>query len=388
MPDVVRPLIVALAVCANALAADDSCNLTSSQKMKAVKAFKALSPIFYDQRCINCHGAVNPFAPNGDHPEVIDMKKATQDFVNLPDASSRIVARNDDLKEAGLRSLREFANGNGPFTDKDVIRIHAFEPMRLECARCHVDDWLIPMSTNDFTGRSWKQICRHLKTSKLTSPVEFFLRHMQEDPQVLLGFEGKRGLLSPVGVEPPAMSPAAVAKHANDWVEAMDGRFHPPAECGCEVEGLALEIRHRIHTNPDSSSSKMGRTQFDGTVAFNVLLEEVAEGRYYNDTLVVRRELDVKHTKPSFWKCAGTGWRDELWQISADLDEEKKSMQAKGHVLTDTVYVDVHSFLGDLTLSTDDGAVARKDGQLPAGQADTRFVKQFESITVSLIDRP
>ena len=71
-----------------------------------------------------------------------------------------------------------------------------------------------------------------------------------------------------------------------------------------------------------------------------------------------------------------------------EAQEASWTCKAKGHVLTDTVYVDVHSFLGDLTLSTDDGAVARKDGQLPAGQADTRFVKQFESITVSLIDRP
>jgi len=171
------------------------------------------------------------------------------------------------------------------------------------------------------------------------------------------------------------------------------------------VDGLALEIRHRIYTNPDSSSSKIGRTQFDGTVVFNVLLEEVAEGRYYNDEIIVRRELEVKHTKPSFWQCAGTGWRDELWQISADLDEAKQSLlvrfgfvdeaqdaswtcKAKGHVLTDTVYVDIRSFLKDLTLSTEDGAIGQKAGQLPAGQTDTRYIKQFESITVSLIDLP
>ena len=108
--------------------------------------------------------------------------------------------------------------------------------MREKCRQCHVDDWFIPMRDNYFVGRSWKQICRHLKTSPITSTPVLFLRHMQSDPQVLLGFKGQRGLTPPQGAEPPAMPFDTMARHANEWIAAMGGEFHRPPECGCEVE--------------------------------------------------------------------------------------------------------------------------------------------------------
>ncbi len=399
-------LVIALAAWPAAPSrAQDRCRLTSDQKLKAVKAFKALSPIFYDPRCINCHGAVNPFTVDGGHPEVIDIVAEAKKFLSQPDPAAGLIDSSGPRAAPELQGIREIAASETEVSDIDVIRNKALKPMLNKCAECHQDNWFQPMRENHFTRRSWKQICMHLKSASLTNTPRKFLKHMQEDPQVLLGVEGQRGLLSPPRAVPPAMPYETMVKHAKDWVAAMDDHFYTPAECGCEVDGLALEIRHRIYTNPDSSSSKIGRTQFDGTVVFNVLLEEVAEGRYYNDEIIVRRDLEVKHTKPSFWQCSGTGWRDELWQISADLDEAKQSLlvrfgfvdeapddswtcKAKGHVLTDTVYVDVRSFLKDLTLSTEDGAIGQKAGQLPAGQTDTRYIKQFESITVSLIDLP
>lgn len=386
--------------------AQDSCRLTSNQKMKAVKAFKALSPIFQDQRCLNCHGAVNPFIVDGGHPEYIDIVKEAKKFLDLPDPGASSVSGNGPGQSRELQGIREIADSEVAISDNDVIRVKAQAPMQNKCRECHVSAWdPIPHRVNHFVGRSWKQICMHLKTSSLTNSPVAFLRHMQSDGQVMLGFQGRRGLLNPATTEPPAMPFDTMAKHANDWIEAMGGRFHQPAECGCEVEGLALEIRHRIYTNPDSGSSKAGFAQFDGTVAFTVLLEEVAPGWYRKDDLVIRREVEVKHTKPSFWQCAGTGWRDERWQLSVQVDEQMQTMlvrfgfvddeqeaswtcKAKGHTFTDEVNIDVHSTMKTLTMPTTDGAVGQGRAQSPQGQADTRYVKQFESITVSLIDLP
>jgi hypothetical protein len=386
--------------------AQDNCRLTSNQKMKAVKAFKALSPIFQDPRCLNCHGAVNPFIVDGGHPEYIDIVEEAKKFLGQSDAGASTISGNGPGQYRELQSIREIADSEAAVSDNDVIRVKAQAPMQNRCRECHVSAWdPIPHRVNHFVGRTWKQICMHLKTSSLTNTPVAFLRHMQSDAQVMLGFHGRRGLLNPPKAEPPSMPFDTMAKHANDWIDAMGGHFYQPAECGCEVEGLALEIRHRLFTNPDSGSSKAGFAQFDGTAVFNVELEEVAPGWYRKDDLVIRREVDVKHTKPSFWQCAGTGWRDERWQLSVQVDEQEQSMlvrfgfvddgqeaswtcTAKGQTLTDPVTIDIHSTMKTLTMPTSDGAVGQSTAQLPQGQTDTRLIRQFESIAVSLIDAP
>ena len=385
--------------------ADDSCRLTTSQKLRAVKAFKALSPIFHDPRCVNCHGAVNPFTVDGGHPEYINMVEVAKTFLNQADSRSKQIDKEGPAARES-QGIREVAESPVEISDNDVLRNKALKPMENKCLEeCHIADWFpMPMSVNRFAGRSWKQICMHLKESAETNTPMRFLHHMQSDKQVLLGFKGQRGLQKPQGAAPPAMSFETMARHANAWIEAMGGNMYPPAECGCQVEGLALEIRHHVRTNPESSSSKAGFIQFDGTVVFDVLLEEEAPGWYRNDDVVVRRNVDVKHTKPSAWLCGGKGWRDERWMVTARFDEGGETMKVrfnfveeaqeasvtctqKGVTLIDPVNIDVGADLGSLVMPTTDGAVGRASGQTPSGEKDARRITQFESISVSIIDR-
>jgi hypothetical protein len=373
--------------------------------MKAVKAFKALSPIFQDPRCVNCHGAVNPFSVDGGHPEVIDIVAEAKKFLTKPDPTLSLVETTGPGSTRELQGIREISESQVEISDTDLIRMKAQAPMQEKCRECHVSSWSLPMRHNHFVGRSWKQICMHVKTSVLTNTPADFLQHMQTDNQVLLGFRGLRGLLVPPPAQPPAMPFATMERHVNDWIDAMGAHFYPPAECGCEVNGLALEIRHRIYTNPDSGSSKAGFAQFDGTIVFDVLLQEVAPGWYRADDQVVRRQMEVKHTRPSAWQCAGTGWRDESWGVSAQLDEQGQTMQVrfgfveedeeaswtcklKGQTTTDTVNIDLHGTLKTLTMPITDGAVRQETAQSPQGQTDVRLIKQFEAITVSLVDMP
>jgi hypothetical protein len=382
----------------------DSCKLTSGQKVRAVKSFKALSPIFQDPRCVNCHGAVNPFTVDGGHPEYVNIVEEAKKFLKQADPTSDLIESKGPRQASELQGIREIARSQVEISDIDVIRLKAQRPMHKKCLECHVDTWDIPLKHNHFVGRGWKQICMHLKTSSLTNTPTSFLQHMQDDTQVLLGFRGQRGLHkdTPRAV-PPAMPFDIVAKHANDWIEAMGREMPPPAGCGCEVDGLALEIRHRIYTNPESGSSKGGFAQFDGTVVFNVLLEEIAPGWYRAEDVLVRRALEVKHVRPAFIPCAGAGWRDERWRVSARLDEERKTMEVRfgyfdegeqaswtcsrpGYSTTSDLYVDINGLMKSLTMPTAEGTVAHASARSPAGQGDTRLVKQFESISVWLID--
>lgn len=375
--------------------ADDSCRLTSDQKMKAVKAFKALSPIFQDQRCLNCHGGVNPFTVDGGHGGgYIDMVDVAKKYLAQSDPGAGLIAIDAAGTASELRGIREIAESSVPVTDKDLIRNKALAPMLKECRLCHVDDWRIPMSSNDFVGRDWKQICMHMKTTSLTNAPDKFLAHMQSDEQVILGFRGQRGLLQAPGAEPPAMPFDTMARHANDWVAAMDGEFQRPAECGCEVDGLALQIEDRIVTNPQSGSSQAGFAQFDGTVIFNVLLEEIAPGWYRMEDIIVRRPVEVKHVRPSHAQCSGTGWRDERWRVSAQLDEKRETMQVRiaffeedeeaswtctqpGYTSTDEVNIDLHSTLKILTMPIADGTVQ---------EAIAHNEKLMERVFITVID--
>ncbi|MDI3465386.1 MAG: hypothetical protein OJF50_004207 [Nitrospira sp.] len=90
-------------------------------------------------------------------------------------------------------------------------------------------------------------MCVHIKTSSLTNRPDLFLRHMQDDELVLEGFKGRRGLLEPVGAEPPTLPFATLEKYANEWIEAMGSKFHQPSDCGCVVHGdYILEFRSNI----------------------------------------------------------------------------------------------------------------------------------------------
>jgi hypothetical protein len=230
--------------------ARDSCPLSPTQKVRAVKAFKGLAPIFQEPRCLNCHGAVNPFSPNGGHGGgYIDIRAETKKFLNRPDFQSLLTIQSDPTGAIAARTiaeLRGIAESPSEISDTDLIRQKALDPMLAVCRECHISDWVIPMRHNHFVGRSAKQMCVHMKTSSNTNQPDIFLRHMQDDELVLEGFKGRKGLLEAGSEEPPSMSLATLEKYANDWIDAMDGKFHQPPDCGCTAESLVLEFKSHI----------------------------------------------------------------------------------------------------------------------------------------------
>ena len=113
------------------------------------------------------------------------------------------------------------------------------------------------MKHNYFVRRSAKDMCIHIKTSSLTDTPVSFLRHMQDDELVLEGFKGRRGLLEPVTPELPKISFAMMEKFANDWIEAMGGKFHQPPDCGCMIHGnYVLEFQSMIVSTDKSEPAQ------------------------------------------------------------------------------------------------------------------------------------
>ena len=231
--------------------AKNACPLTVRQETKAAKAFKNLAPVFQEPPCLNCHGAVNPFSRTGGHGGgYIDIRKEAQQFLKMPNfqTSLTVGADPDGTRTArAIAQLIEIAESPSEISDTDLIRQKAFDPMRKACKECHISSWIIPMRHNHFVGRSTKDMCVHMKTSRLTNQPDLFLRHMQDDELVLEGFRGRRGLLDAVGPEPPTMSFATLEKYANEWIDAMNGKFYRPPDCGCVVHGdYILEFSSRI----------------------------------------------------------------------------------------------------------------------------------------------
>lgn len=394
MPAVVSATLFAL-VPQRAQAAEYACPLKAGQKVAAVKAFKRLALIFQEPRCVNCHGAVNPFSRTSEHGGGhVDIRKETREFLNLAGFESFLISPNANT----VGRLKEVAASASDITDNDVVRQKAFEPMLRACRVCHIDSWIIPMRENYFVNRSAKEMCIHIKTSSLTNSPVSFLRHMQDDELVLAGFKGRRGLLEPVTPELPTMRFDTMTRHANDWVEAMGREFHQPADCGCTVDGIILEIQHRIQADPQSGSSKAGMAQFDGTVRFDVLLSPVDGAEdWFRGEVSVTRPMVVRHVVPSAWRCSGSGSQTEDWRLSAVLDRKTGSLNVRfGFVtsdekatwtcvgpngMTDTreLYVDLRRRLNAVEMSAKNGT--KKD----VGSRDAKFL---ESLTVTVVDSP
>ena len=384
-------------------AQSNECPLSPKQEGAAVRAFKKLGPLFKEPRCLNCHGAVNPFSRTGGHGGGwIDIRKEVRDFLRRPDARDVMLG---DLTigakflDATVADLNAIANSAQEITDNEFIRRKAFRPMREACAACHIDAWIIPMRDNHFVGRSTKEICVHMKTSSLTNTPVSFLHHVQSDELVVEGFKGRRGLLGSVAPQRPAMSPDAAARHANDWVAAMNGKFHSPPDCGCLSRSLLLRISHRYETDKQSASFRSGGVGFDGEIEFDVALSPAA-GRpadwIYGEATLVRQ------LRPQFARknCTGSAWEEEVWDVQARVDAASDTISLvlgfdmyqgngiaecryPGHTTKDKIEPDLRSELGHerITLQAREGIIKTLEKTVAGGLAR-------EVLSVTVLDVP
>ncbi len=184
--------------------------------------------------------------------------------------------------------------------------------------------------TKKFSPNESVSVKTELRTKKEQTVVPAKFKEAKEKPR-----EGN-GTVSPKQAESALGSPATFTytmpekrvKRSGFWVgavsragvaQALDGEW--------EVAdgGMRLRMTDRIWHDPESSYAKMGGAQFDGTVQFDIPLEQVAEGWFRGEITVVR-PLIVRHVRPAANPCAGSGSETEHWQVSAQVDPTAKSM--------------------------------------------------------------
>ncbi len=184
--------------------------------------------------------------------------------------------------------------------------------------------------TKKFSPNESVSVKTELRTKKEQAVVPAKFKEAKEKPR-----EGN-GTVSPKQAEFALGSPATFTytmpekrvKHSGFWVgaisragvaQALDGEWE------VAEGGMRLRITDRIWHDPESSYAKMGGAQFDGTVQFDISLEQVAEGWFRGEITVVR-PLIVRHVRPAANPCAGSGSETEHWQVSAQVDPTSKSM--------------------------------------------------------------
>jgi len=234
--------------------APGKCSLSPAQQIEAVKRFEELMPVFHSPRCANCHGGINFFSPNYEELHgggAVEMKDGE---VKGPDGT--IIARKrPDFK--ACQSCHDAAPG-------DFV-------------------WVVPHPSFDisFAGRTAGQICEQIKRHPPGDPNNF-LRHIDADELIRLGFEGKRGhtSLSPL---PPPMTAETFNAKVSDWIVAMkvQDEWPRPLSCGC----VAPTMRYRVMVRSSTQTANYGEVH---SIHFNAELQSdpadpaqlVGSGRY------------------------------------------------------------------------------------------------------------
>jgi mono/diheme cytochrome c family protein len=285
------PAVAALVLLVSApvVAGPPICPISDSDLEKAVRTFNQMAAVFQDKRCSNCHGAVNPFSDTGGHAG--GKFSFNAQFQGLLGNRAELVADltrvqghapSDQEVANAVAAMKTYLSAEPPMTDReairDVLELGGIKDLvEAQCAACHKNQpapWGLASSL--WAGKSPEQLCEFIQA---TMDPSDFLNHVTEDRLgfVQTGFAGTRGL-TPAGqailkeqtgrdyVPEPvkAMSASAFTTAANDWIDALGGRFHKPPSCGCSVQKYRLNVKGEtdIHVQggAGSSKSKLDRT--------------------------------------------------------------------------------------------------------------------------------
>ena len=196
------------------------CPLSDDQTQKATEAFDQLAHTFTTQpRCVNCHGGVNPFAPDGGNHAGGKMDPV---FKQVPVDDKELIA--SGIKTAVVDDKK---------TNED------------QCQECHSGllHWRLAPPNDVFKGRTALQICKHQK-SEFGNP-DRFAAHIDHDVTdvafIDTAFAGTRGLndmgqamaTGPFPDKPKGVTKDQLYALAQQWANALRGEFQGDEECGC-----------------------------------------------------------------------------------------------------------------------------------------------------------
>lgn len=190
-------------------ASSAACSLTLAQERAALDAFDQMLPVLSHPRCMNCHGALNPY---------VDPRVG--------------------------RHL------GGQMTDSATGA-----PLRADaCVDCHgeLPGWDTPGEAMFFVGKSPRELCMQFKEFAPAGGEEFVthITHEPTGPQFIASaFLGTRALTTlgevtyedamghpPTADKPPGSHQQLIAD-ATRWAHAIGAGWTETPACGCEVSG-------------------------------------------------------------------------------------------------------------------------------------------------------
>jgi hypothetical protein len=230
---------------------DALCPLSDSQTEKSIEAFAKIFPVLTQEpRCVNCHGAVNPFIDGVGDPS--------------DPAASRVEHEGGKMDDATEAS---------PGTD---------------CSSCHSSmaakrdgspsTWAVPPPQLFFIGKDAPALCiqLHQELSRPGDLAGHFQDDRGEDNFIGTAFLGMRGVSAEqfpeVAPRPPrGISRGGLVALANDWLATTGGEFQGDLTraCGCKPLHYAvrLSVVNALATGPLQMTSAMEPTDIPITFA-------------------------------------------------------------------------------------------------------------------------
>lgn len=215
------------------------CPLSDDQTRKSIQAFAKIANVFTKEpRCVNCHGAVNPFGADADRTH----------------------------GGGQISPIMKTEPGAGEnFTDLTTQDIGATLGLCRECHGAFSGVWALAPPSNLFVGKDAFTLCKLMRDQ--FGDASSFINHIEHDaspdsPFIQEAFTGRMGLTDfgrrfreverrfggaypapPIGV-----THQDLIRMAHDWVDAQGGMFQGGIECGCKFLGWIGRIDWWIPT--------------------------------------------------------------------------------------------------------------------------------------------
>jgi hypothetical protein len=184
--------------------------------------------------------------------------------------------------------------------------------------------------TQRFAPNKSYQVNTELRTKKEQAIVPARFKEAKERPRERNGTVTPREGKSEPGTPSTFtyQAPGTTVRHSGYFVGAFSRAGVAEAKDG-EWEladgGLKLRIANRIQADPQSLKAKGGWAQFDGTVQFDIPLEQYAEGLFRGEINLVR-PMVVRHVK---YGTCGSASRTEHWLVTAHVNPGNQSMDVQ-----------------------------------------------------------
>jgi hypothetical protein len=286
------------------------CPLSDEQADKAVEAFGKIAKVFRDEpRCVNCHGAVNPFAANTKH--------AGGEFDPIMKTVPNPLAGEANPAAEGGVAPDEYT------TQDDEATFG-------QCAACHDEFpglWQIPPDVLFFVGKDDLALCKQERFF-FERKADQFLQHIERDfhpenPFIQEAFTGNMGGAAKTPVPPKGVTHDQLKKMAHEWVDAQGGKFRGSDECGCKPLHYVIDLVEK--GTIDAPPPLATHIEESGKASMPLKFKE--DGTYSGQaTLTILRNRTI--TTP-VGGCASKTTYTVTFPVTGEVNDEKGTLRVK-----------------------------------------------------------